>query len=167
MKEKFDEKKYKNEYDKEHYSQFKVKFKKEEKKELDELLALHNITKTEFLKKAILDYKEELKMKNYVIITGSEVYEKLSNGNWEYKYSNDNDHKYNLTFYETLEDAIKVFDEIDLKLYKESSTIYADFKEIYEFDTREYKKEDFLNGDVSLMDLDKVREEYIDQQKIS
>ena len=57
---KFDQKKYIQNYQNEHYSIFKVKLKKEEKKELDELLAKAGLNQAQFLRKSILSLKEEL-----------------------------------------------------------------------------------------------------------
>ncbi len=58
---KFDQKKYIQNYQNEHYSIFKVKLKKEEKKELDELLAAVNLNQAQFLRNAIQDLKKSLK----------------------------------------------------------------------------------------------------------
>ena len=52
MEEKFDFNKYRNEYDKEHYSQFKAKLKKQDMEELNELLKKYGINKTQFVMKA-------------------------------------------------------------------------------------------------------------------
>lgn len=60
MKE-FDQNKYIQDYQKEHYSIFKVKLKKEEKKELDELLNKIGLNQAQFLRNAI----EQLKKENY------------------------------------------------------------------------------------------------------
>ena len=62
--EKFNQKKYIQDYQKEHYSIFKVKLKKEEKKELDELLNKIGLNQAQFLRNAIQKLKEELKMKD-------------------------------------------------------------------------------------------------------
>lgn len=59
--EKFNQKKYIQNYQNEHYSIFKVKLKKEEKKELDELLAAVNLNQAQFLRNAIQDLKTSLK----------------------------------------------------------------------------------------------------------
>lgn len=59
--EKFNQKKYIQKYQNEHYSIFKVKLKKEEKKELDELLAAVNLNQAQFLRNAIQDLKTSLK----------------------------------------------------------------------------------------------------------
>lgn len=61
MNEKFDQKKYINEYKKEHYTQFKVNLKKEENEELEEMLNEDKKTKAEFLRESIKDYKEKRK----------------------------------------------------------------------------------------------------------
>lgn len=58
---KFDQKKYIQNYQNEHYSIFKVKLKKEEKKELDELLAAVNLNQAQFLRNAIQNLKTSLK----------------------------------------------------------------------------------------------------------
>ena len=60
MKE-FNQKEYIQQYQKEHYSIFKVKLKKEEKKELDELLAAVNLNQAQFLRNAIQELKKTLK----------------------------------------------------------------------------------------------------------
>jgi len=56
-KEKFNQKEYVNQYKKEHYSPLKINLKKEEKEELDKLLADENITQTQFIRNAIADLK--------------------------------------------------------------------------------------------------------------
>jgi len=63
--EKFDQKKYIQNYQNEHYSIFKVKLKKEEKKELDDLLSVANLNQAQFLRKAIQNLKQDInKQKN-------------------------------------------------------------------------------------------------------
>lgn len=59
--EKFNQKEYIQQYQKEHYSIFKVKLKKEEKKELDELLTEIGLNQAQFLRNAIQDLKKSLK----------------------------------------------------------------------------------------------------------
>lgn len=59
--EKFNQKEYIQNYQKEHYSIFKVKLKKEEKKELDELLAETGLNQAQFLRNAIQDLKNKQK----------------------------------------------------------------------------------------------------------
>lgn len=58
---KFNQKEYIQQYQKEHYSIFKVKLKKEEKKKLDELLATANLNQAQFLRNAIQDLKNKQK----------------------------------------------------------------------------------------------------------
>lgn len=58
---KFNQKDYINNYQREHYSIFKVKLKKEEKKELDDLLNNANINQAQFLRNAINDLKAKMK----------------------------------------------------------------------------------------------------------
>lgn len=63
--EKFDQKKYIQNYQNEHYSIFKVKLKKEEKKELDDLLSVANLNQAQFLRKSIQNLKQDInKQKN-------------------------------------------------------------------------------------------------------
>ena len=55
----FNKREYDDEYAKKHLSQFKVNLKKEEKKKLDEILNEQNISKTEFLRESIFNFKKE------------------------------------------------------------------------------------------------------------
>lgn len=58
--EKFNQKEYIQKYQKEHYSVFKVKLKKEEKNELDKLLIKANLNQAQFLRKAISILKDTI-----------------------------------------------------------------------------------------------------------
>lgn len=53
MSDKFDQKKYIQEYNKQHYKAFKVDLKVEELESLEELLKQHSLTKAQFLRDAI------------------------------------------------------------------------------------------------------------------
>lgn len=53
MAEAFNQAKYKKEYNKKHYSDLKIKIKKEEKEELDKLLDKYNLSKPDFVRKSI------------------------------------------------------------------------------------------------------------------
>lgn len=57
--EKFNQQKYIQEYNKEHYKTFKVDLKKEELEELNKLLKKKNITKAKFLRDAIDKLKKD------------------------------------------------------------------------------------------------------------
>lgn len=61
MKKNFDEKKYKLEYDKEHYTFISFKLKKDEAEEFKRNLKNENIGITDFFKKCIKNYKNILK----------------------------------------------------------------------------------------------------------
>lgn len=63
----FNQKKYEQNWHKEHYSTFKVDLKKDEKEELDDILKKQNLSKADFLRKSINNLKEELKMKEEII----------------------------------------------------------------------------------------------------
>lgn len=52
MQEKFNQKDYIREYNKQHYSQFKANIKKQEMEELNELLKKYHMNKTQFILKA-------------------------------------------------------------------------------------------------------------------
>ena len=58
MKE-FNQIKYIQQYNKEHYKTFKVNLKIKEYDELDKILKKKNLTKADFLKKAIEDIKKD------------------------------------------------------------------------------------------------------------
>ena len=57
--EKFNQSKYKKEYNKEHYRAFKVDLKKDELDELETLLNKKEIYKAKFLRDAINDLKKK------------------------------------------------------------------------------------------------------------
>lgn len=56
----FDKVKYDKEYRKEHKAQFNVDLNKEELDELNDLLKKSNLTKVDFIRKAISDLKSRL-----------------------------------------------------------------------------------------------------------
>ena len=58
MSNKFDQNKYIQQYHKEHYSRFLVDLPKEVKQELDDLLKKNGITKAQFLRWAIEQFKK-------------------------------------------------------------------------------------------------------------
>ena len=60
--EKFNESKYKQQYNKEHYRTFKVDLKKEELDRLEEYLAKKGITKAQFLRDAIIQVQSRYTM---------------------------------------------------------------------------------------------------------
>lgn len=57
--EKFNQQKYIQEYNKQHYKTFKVDLKKDEFDELEELLNKKRITKAQFLRDAINNLKKQ------------------------------------------------------------------------------------------------------------
>lgn len=61
MSEKFNQVKYIQGYNKEHYKVFKVNLKKEENDELEKMLKEDKKSKAEFLRESIEDYKEKRK----------------------------------------------------------------------------------------------------------
>lgn len=54
----FNQQKYIQEYNKEHYKTFKVDLKKEEWEELESLLTMHHLSKAQFLRNAISRLKK-------------------------------------------------------------------------------------------------------------
>lgn len=61
MEKRFDEKKYKIEYDKKHYTFITFKLKKDEAEDFKNKLKTENVGITEFFKICIKNYKEILK----------------------------------------------------------------------------------------------------------
>ncbi len=129
---KFNQNEYINDYKKEHYSQFKVDLKKEEKKELDELLNAVNLTKKEFLLNSVSKLKEEIKMKKYYVHSGTFNCEKR--GNWIYNGDVFNGNDNNEIFDDVFE-AREFYDSIKLKDNVEGNNRYSDYKELYEVDS--------------------------------
>ena len=58
---KFDQKKYIQKYNKEHYKTFKVDLKQKEWEELESMLRIHHLSKAQFLRNAISELKESHK----------------------------------------------------------------------------------------------------------
>lgn len=61
MEKKFDEKKYKNEYDRKHYTYITFKLKKDEAEDFKNKLQAENVGITEFFKICIKNFKEIVK----------------------------------------------------------------------------------------------------------
>lgn len=95
MEKKFDQAKYVDEYNKEHYVDFRIRLKKEEGKELNELLAKYNLSKSEFVRKSIhLLKRGEFKMnrndvekfmKKYEIEAKDYFHEEFALGAYQYQ----------------------------------------------------------------------------------
>ena len=159
----FNQKEYLRDYMKErrkNIKQFKVDLKTEEKEELDELLAQHNISKVEFLKNAINNFKEELKMKKYYIYCGTEHYEKTSSG-WESRgetTQNTND-KY-IKVYDTYEKAIDTYNSIPLNCDKDNHSMYADFKQLFEYDSTKISDDDIEDGNFNIDNMKLLKDDY-------
>ena len=85
----FNKREYDNNYEKEHYSQFKVKLKIEEKENLDNLLEKENITKTDFLKQSIYEFKKgrNIMMNKFDIINFLKRNEVTEKGNFREDFS--------------------------------------------------------------------------------
>ena len=135
MKEtKFNQKKYKQEYAKAHYTEFRVSLLKEENTELENTLKKYNLSKAQFLRKAIRNFKEEKKMKKYYVTSGTQLFEKKGeNGTWlsggDTIWGNDND-----KIFKNIEDATLFYDSLKLKDDIKKNTRYSDYKELYEID---------------------------------
>jgi len=159
----FDKKEYDRKFSAERrktLKQFKVDLPAAEKEELDILLEQHNLTKTEFLKKSILNFKEELKMKKYYIYCGTDAYRR-SGANWEFDGNtsmNVND-KY-IGVYDSYEQAIEIYNSINLTRNEESTRLYADYKQLYEFDTNDITDEDIEDDDLDIDKMKLLKEEY-------
>jgi len=59
--EKFDFEKYRNQYDKDHYKQFKAKLKPEEKEKLDQLIKCHGFNNNRQFLLACIEYLDKKK----------------------------------------------------------------------------------------------------------
>lgn len=134
MEKKFDQAKYIDEYNKEHYVDFRIRLKKEEGKELNELLAKYNLSKSEFVRKSIhLLKKGEFKMnrndvekfmKKYEVKEKDYFYEEFALGAYLYQ-DQDLEQNYELedgtVFTIVNEDHtyayISIFDEEEMDVY--------------------------------------------------
>lgn len=151
-KKEFNQKEYIIQYKKEHYSTFKVDLLKDEKKALDKILKNENMTKTEFLRKSIIDFKKERKiemnkfdvinfLKNRKVKEKEEFEEIFALGNYPQQDTNlEKDYKLEDGFFFTLVSKdddyayISVFDEEEDEIFDGYFTYnsYAKLLDIYE-----------------------------------
>lgn len=95
MEKKFDQARYIDEYNKEHYVDFRIRLKKEDDKELKELLAKYNLSKPDFVRKSIhLLKKGEFEMnrndvkkfmKKYEVKEKDNFHEEFALGAYQYQ----------------------------------------------------------------------------------
>lgn len=151
-KKEFNQKEYIIQYKKEHYSTFKVDLLKDEKKALDKILKNENMTKTEFLRKSIIEFKKERKiemnkfdvinfLKNRKVKEKEEFEEIFALGNYPQQDTNlEKDYKLEDGFFFTLVSKdddyayISVFDEEEDEIFDGYFTYnsYAKLLDIYE-----------------------------------
>ncbi len=149
MEKKFNQKEYINKWKKENKSQFKVDLNKAEKEELDRILEMLNISKADFLRNAIKNFKEELKMKKYYVASHTQSFEKHGDewiGCGDTTFGKDN-----LKIFDTIEEANDFYNSIELKDEISGCNRYSDYKEMYE-----------INDDI---DLDDIDGQYLDKQR--
>lgn len=95
-------------------------------------------------------------MKKYYIYCGTENYTKNTNGGWDFNGGtsmNANDEY--IGVYDTYEEAFKIYSSIELKMNEENHhSLYADYKQLYEFDTNEFSEDEI---DSNELDLDKMK----------
>lgn len=129
MKEKkeFNQQQYIKEYNQAHYKTFKVELKKEEKEELDDLLKLHEIKKSTFLRTAINNFKEDLKMMKYMIVYEDEKMKNENEGTYEYS-----DCELDNKIFDTLKEAREDFEKFKSYIWKDgNTTIYKRIATLY------------------------------------
>ena len=151
-KKEFNQKEYIIQYKKEHYSTFKVDLLKDEKKALDKILKNENMTKTEFLRKSIIEFKKERKiemnkfdvinfLKNRKVKEKEEFEEIFALGNYPQQDTNiEKDYKLEDGFFFTLVSKdddyayISVIDEEEDEIFDGYFTYnsYAKLLDIYE-----------------------------------
>ena len=159
----FNKKEYDRNYMKERRKElktFKVDLPTSEKEELDLLLEQHRLSKVEFLKKAIANYKEELKMKKYYVNCGTQHYEKVSS-KWCYQGDTSmNAIDGHIARYDSYEEAIKAYNNIELQCDKSNDSIYADYKELYEYYSTHISDDDIDDGNFNFDDLKLLQDDY-------
>lgn len=148
MQEKKDFIKYKNNWRKEKKLQFNVELDKKEKEELDSLLNKLNVKKSDFLRKSIENFKEELKMKKFYVKSGTFCCNKKGN-HWYFRGDVTCGHNDLEKIFDTIEEARECYDSIILKDDIQNDNRYSDYKELYEI-------EGSIN-DTDDIDLDKAR----------
>ena len=151
-KKEFNQKEYIAQYKKEHYLTFKADLLKDEKKAFDKILKNENMTKTEFLRKSIIEFKKERKiemnkfdvinfLKNRKVKEKEEFEEIFALGNYPQQDTNlEKDYKLEDGFFFTLVSKdddyayISVFDEEEDEIFDGYFTYnsYAKLLDIYE-----------------------------------
>lgn len=133
MQEKFNQLKYQQEFNKKNYRTFKVDLKKEEKEEVDKLLNLMNASKADFLRNAIKNLKEELKMSKFYVVARTQSFEKR--GNWINRGDVTYGHIDTDKIFDNIDDARKYYDSIKLTDDIQGNNRYSDYKELYQIDS--------------------------------
>ncbi len=145
--EKFNQSKYIRSYIKEHKSTFSVDLNKDEMIDLNEMLKMYNLSKAQFLRNSIYNFKEEKKMKKY-LVHSNEYSCTLKGNDWYYNgdvtYSNFENNK----IFNNIEDATKFYDEIELNDNIDGNYRYSSYKILYEINN------DITEDDLSDLDLD-------------
>ena len=156
---KFNQNAYVYQYKKEHYSIFKVELKKEEKKEIDDLLKKLNIKKVDFLKNAIKNLKEDLKLKKFYVLasTGTFIKSKETESGWMPDGDAIMGHIDCDKIFDNLDEATKFYDSIRLtdEISNNGLTRYSDYKQLYEISS---KIEDLDDIDLNLAKL--IKDDY-------
>ena len=156
--EKFNQSKYISQYRKEHKAQFNVDLNKDEMEELKELLNLYNISKVEFLRNSIKSFKEEKKMKKYLVYS-NEYSCTLKGSHWYYNGDVTCSNFENNKIFNNIEDATKFYDELELSDKIDGNYRYSSYKILYEINN------DITGDDLSDLDLESdakiIKDDYI------
>lgn len=133
MNKKFNQKEYIKEHNKKKYSQFKTELKKEEKKEIDKYLNIFNLSKAEFIRNSFKKFKEEMKMKKYLILTDCVAYKKLSDKRLSYEsYTLFNKiDEYDKKIFDNIDDAIEYYNNVPIEISEDMQSFFIDEKYLY------------------------------------
>ena len=151
----FNKNEYDNNFKKDHYKQFKVDLPINEKEDLDNLLNFYNMTKSKFLRNAIINFKEEKKMKKYCVTCECTHFVKDNKG-WRYDgltVGSDNDCE---ELFDTIEGATEFYNKIKLDDKINLNGRYSESKYIWELDEK-----DIQNGEINLNDAKIIKDECI------
>ena len=155
----FNKEVYDREFKKKNYKQFKVDLPIKEKDDLDDMLKMYNISKSEFLKNSIKKFKEEKKMKKYVVTCDTTKFVKDEKG-WRYDGLTIGGTNSCEKIFDTIEEATKFYDSIELDDDIQKYSRYSESKCLYEVDEKDIDEDEVNLNDAIIIKDDSAFTDY-------
>ena len=148
--------KYKNDFDKENYKQFKAKLKPKEMEEVNDFLEKNGMNKREFvlISKKILE--RGMYMKKYLVYKNTQHFEKRG----EWISTGDCADTKNVKTFDNKEEAEKYYNELELQDVISGDNRYSDYKSMYEYDATEITDEMINDDEYDLDNMKFIKDDY-------